>query len=248
MTMRCFKLSTVVLAALLSSRLVMAQTPQGPTPVYSGNLGGGLAITGGNTDTSNFNLTASVTRDPKTRHTSKGTASYLRGNQNSLLNLDRTAVNLRHEYTLSGRAFTFGQLDYLRDRFKEITFLWVPAAGLGYKLINNDSTQLIIDGGGGASIEKNPGTPTSKSGSIIAGQRFQQKLSTTTTIAQSIATIWKTKDFSDSLTNFSVGLTTTLVGNLQLKVEFIDSFKNSPANPNIKKNDTAFVTAFVVKF
>ena len=53
---------------------------------------------------------------------------------------------------------------------------------------------------------------------------------------------------ADSLTNFSVGLATTLVGNLQLKVEFIDSYKNRPANPTLKKNDTAFLTTFVLKF
>jgi hypothetical protein len=35
---------------------------------------------------------------------------------------------------------------------------------------------------------------------------------------------------------------------IQLKLEFLDSYKNKPANPALKKNDTAFVTAFVLKF
>src|SRR5690349_7612517 len=119
---------SIVPSALLSSALflgqALAQAPATPPPLYTGNVGGGLALTGGNTDTSNFNLTATVTRDPKTKNVVKGSAAYLRGNQNDILNVDRTAINLRDEYTISGNTFAFGQVDYLRDRFKEIIFYW----------------------------------------------------------------------------------------------------------------------------
>ena len=35
---------------------------------------------------------------------------------------------------------------------------------------------------------------------------------------------------------------------LELKVEFLDSYKRKPPNISIKKNDTAFVTTFAMKF
>jgi len=244
-----FAARSAFITFLLSATLAFAQDKPGePPPVYTGNIGGGFAKTGGNTRTNNLNLTAALTRDPKTRNVIKGTASYLRGDQNDLLNLDRTAFNFRDEYSLSSRAFVFGQMDYLRDKFKEIIFLWVPSAGVGYKLVNRDRTLLTVDGAAGGLIEKNPGRSSTKTGALTTGQRFQHKLSSTATFTQSLATIWKTNDFGDSLTNFSVGATTTLVGNLELKLEFIDSYKNKPANPLLKKNDTAFVTAFVVKY
>ena len=212
MFVRYLGILSVLMASLLLSSFAIAQAPQAPPPVYTGNLGGGFAITGGNTDTSNFNLTAGMVRDPKTKNVTKGTAAYLRGDQNSILNLDRTGVNIRDEYTVSGRTFVFGQLDYLRDKFKQIIFLWVPAGGVGYKLVNTDATQFILDGAVGGLIEKNPGLRSSKSGSLIPGQRFTHKLSSTSTFTESLSTIFKTKDFEDSLTNFSAGLTTTLVG------------------------------------
>jgi putative salt-induced outer membrane protein YdiY len=142
----------------------------------------------------------------------------------------------------------FGQLDYLRDQFKQINFFWAPTAGLGYRLINTDATQLTVDGGAGGVLEKNPGIPSSKSGSLTTGERFQQKLSAVAAFTEGLSTIWKTDDFGDSLTNFSTGVTTALTGKLQLKVELIDSYKHKPANFFIKKNDTAFVTTFVMKF
>jgi len=250
MTGRYSRIFLLFLAGLVLSGHALAQAPEtkAPPPVYTGNIGGGLALTGGNTETKNFNLTANLVRDPKTRNVIKGTAAYLRGDQNDIVNLDRTAINIRDEYTISGRTFVFGQTDYFRDKFKEIIFLWVPAGGIGYKLITNDRALFILDGAVGGYFEKNPGLPTSKSGSLTPGQKFQYKLSPKSTINESLATIFKTKDFNDSLTNFTADVTTTLVGNLELKVGFIDSYKNKPAKASLKKNDTAFVTAFVVKF
>lgn len=252
MVVRNIGILTALAASLAASGAAMAQAPApapaGPTPVYVGNLGGGLALTNGNTKTRNFNLTGAIARDPKTRNVMKATGSYFRGTQSDVLNLDRATVNVRDEYAISQRAFAFGQLDYLRDQFKQIVFFWAPTGGLGYKLINNDATQFIVDGGAGGVLEKNPGIPSQKSGSLTAGQHFQQKLSSTATFTEALSSIWKTKDFDDSLTNFSLGVTTAVVGKLQLKLEFLDSYKNKPPNLLVKKNDTAFVTTFVVKF
>ncbi len=235
-------------ATLLLSQAAFAQAPSTRTPVYTGNIGGGLARTGGNTHTSNFNLTAALVLDPKTRNIVRANAAYLRGSLNDVLNLDRTAFNIRDEYTLSGRTFVFGQTDYVRDQFKPMIFFWAPSGGIGYKLINSDSTQFIVDGGSGGVLEKNPGLPSSKSGSVNAGQRLNHKLSSAATLSESLSTIWKTQDFADSLTNFSASITTAVVGKIQLKLEFLDSYKNKPANAVLKKNDTAFVTSFVVKY
>jgi putative salt-induced outer membrane protein YdiY len=224
------------------------QAAQAPTPVYTGSFGGGLALTGGNTDTQNINFTFNLVRDPKTKNVMKANAAYLRGTQNDLLNLDRTSVLLRDEYTVSSRVFVFGQNDYLRDRFKEIIFLWAPVGGVGVKLANTDRTKFDVSGGAGGFFERNPEKTTSKTGSVNAGQSFQQKISTTSTLNQAWSTIWKTGDFGDSLTNFSVGLTTSIASKIELKFEFLDNYKTKPASATIKKNDTALVTSFVVKF
>jgi hypothetical protein len=127
MDMRYLGILSVVIGSLVASSYAIAQAPAEPTPVYTGNAGGGFALTNGNTDTRNFNLTGAFVRDPKTRNVIKGTANYFRGTQSDILNLDRASVNLRDEYTISNRSFVFGQLDYLRDQFKQIQFFWAPS-------------------------------------------------------------------------------------------------------------------------
>jgi putative salt-induced outer membrane protein len=241
--------TTISLLIVVFASLPLAWGQQPPAmKVYTGSFGGGFALTGGNSDTKNFNLTFDLVRDPKTRNVIKANASYLRGTQTDVLSLDRTAFNVRDEYALTSRLYTFGQIDYLRDRFKQIIFYWAPTGGLGYKLVNSDRTLLTIDGGGGGFFEKNPGLETTRSGSVTAGQRLNYKLSSTATLTQSVNNAWKTKDFGDYLTNFSVGMTSTIVRRVDIKLEFIDSYKRKPPNPTVKRNDTAFVTAFIMKF
>jgi len=242
------KVLFLFIAAVIAKPTAWAQAPAQPLKLYTGSFGGGFALTGGNTDTKNINLTFDMVRDPKTKNVIKATALYLRGTQSDVLTLDRTAFNVRDEYSLTSRVFLFGQADYLRDQFKQIIFLWSPSGGVGYKLLNTDATLLSIDGGAGGFFEKNPGQDVSRSGSLNAGQRLKYKLSSTATFTQSLSNIWKTSDYGDYLTNFNVGLTSTLVRSLEIKVEFIDSYKRKPANIGVKKNDTAFVTAFVLKF
>src|SRR5262245_58675020 len=120
MTVRPLGVLTVLVGSFVSlgSAMAQAQAPA-PSPTYSGNFGGGLAVTNGNTNTRSFNLSGAILRDPKTKNVIKGAASYLRGSQSDILNLDRTTINMRDEYTISNRTYTFGQLDYVRDQFKQ---------------------------------------------------------------------------------------------------------------------------------
>jgi hypothetical protein len=50
------------------------------------------------------------------------------------------------------------------------------------------------------------------------------------------------------LYTFNVGLTTSLVKQLELKISLLDAYKTKPPSDLVKKNDVAFLTAIVYKF
>ncbi len=111
------------------SSLALAQAPAAaPAPAappareYSGSFGGGITLTGGNTDTRSYNLSFSHIHERKNGNTDKITALYLRGEQNDVLTLDRAAVIFRDEYKLSRRVFMFGEVNYLHDPFRDINY------------------------------------------------------------------------------------------------------------------------------
>jgi putative salt-induced outer membrane protein YdiY len=242
-------LGVVVVAA---AGLVRADDPCAPTPsptprALTASLGAGLAKTGGNTDTLTLNATFGLQWDPKTGKVLKASGSYLRGSTDGLETVDQTALNLRGERRLSARAFLFAEVGYLRDRFKELTYLLTPAVGAGYKLVATDATLLAVDAGLGGAFEKDTDRQSTSGGAFQAGQTFSHKLSPTATFAQSARGIWKTSDTSDALYHLDVSLAAALTGRTEIKVSFVDDIKTRRASPGVARSDTAVMMTLVMK-
>jgi putative salt-induced outer membrane protein YdiY len=237
-----------VLLVLALPAASQAQAPQAPPKVYTGNFGAGFSLTGGNTDTATFNLSGELTRDPKKRNVIKLNGFYLRANANNAKTADRLALGFRDEYTFSKRTFVYGAFGYMRDPFKDISYLLNPQGGIGYKPLITDRAELIFSGGAGAVWEKNSGAGARASGTLNAGESFTYKLSETSKALQGFAGLWKTSDFNDALYHFNVALATSLTKRAELKIEFVDDFKNVTPKPTIKKNDTALIISFLYKY
>lgn len=219
-----------------------------PPEPWTGSAAAGIALTGGNSDTSNYSLSLDLQWDPETPHLVKFIGVYLRGDQNDETTVDRLRTALRDEYSISERTFLFGEFSYLRDPFKAITYLLNPAGGIGYKVIASERVVLGISSGAGAVWEKNPLVEVATSGTLNAGQDFSFRLSDVATITQVLSALWKTEDFEDYLYHFGVGLSTALTERTELKLDFVNDYKNVTPSPEIEKNDYAFITSLVFKF
>jgi putative salt-induced outer membrane protein YdiY len=230
----------LVFAFALTSARARAQAPA-PAGPWTGSAGAGVAITSGNTSTSNVNVGYDLTYDPKTKNVVKSDALYLRAKKDAELTVSRLGFDARDQYALTPRAFTFGQLQYLHDKFKAIDYLVAPAAGLGYKLVNAASTALDVDGGLGGVWEKNPGLDRKASGAVTAGEHLVQKLSDTASVSQQLVGLWKTADFGDALYTFGTTLAASLTPKSQVKIDLLDSYKAKPPSAAIKSNDVAIV-------
>jgi putative salt-induced outer membrane protein len=241
-------LPAVAMTVVLLPGVAHAQAPAAPMRDWTGSAGVGLSVTSGNSDTTNFNLSFDLKHDPKTKNVLKFTALYLRGDKDDELTVDRTSLLGRDEYSLSPRLFVFGQVDYLRDKFKLIDYLVAPTGGVGYKLVDTEKTKFAVDGGVGGVWEKNPGLDVRSSGAIIAGEKLTHQLTPTTTIKEGVTALWKTKDFSDSLTAFSAGVSLKVTETIQIAIDLLDTYKNLPPTVETKKNDVALVTAVTAKF
>ncbi len=161
----------LAIVCVVCPAVAVAQTtaaPEPPPPTWVGSAGVGLSLTSGNSDTLNYNLTFDVTRTPKARNVIEFKALYLRGEQNGVVAVDRTSVGVRDQYTLSSRAYMFGQVDYLRDTFKRIDYLVAPAVGVGLKVIDTEATTFSVDAGIGSISEKNPGVAARTNAALTA--------------------------------------------------------------------------------
>jgi putative salt-induced outer membrane protein len=242
--------SIAFIALLLAAGVPAMAQGQAPAPVkaFTGNFGAGFAMTGGNTDTNSFNFSFEATHDPKTKNVIKTRGLYLRSSSNNELTSDSLRLSFRDDYLLSKRISVYGAIGYLRDPFKSISYLLNPQGGLGFKVYDSEKAAFSLSGGAGAVWEKNEGLDVRTSGTLNAGQNFSYKFSEHAKLTQNLTGMWKTKEFADALYHFDIALVTTVVKNFEIKIEFMDEYKNRPPFANIKKNDTAFITSLLYKF
>lgn len=243
-------------AMLCLAGIVQAQPPQPPPPAapappagpWTGNAGFGLSLNRGNTATTNLNVSGEATYDPKSISVWKFKTLYLRGKNNGELAVDRFLAEVRDELNLAKRVYAFGQLQFLEDQFKQIDYLVAPSGGIGYRLVATPATTFNVDGGFGVKFEKNPGIERRTDPVFSAGDKFEHKLSTTSTITQGFAALWKADDFGDAIYNFSAGAAAALTARTQLKIELVDTYASRPPSETVKSNDVALITALVYKF
>ncbi len=235
-------------ALLLLSAPAGAQDP--PPPVWSGAVGAGLAFTSGNTDTSNVNLSFKVVRDPKTRTLFAAEGLYLRGSRDGELSADNAlfATRLERKLGAAGKGYVFGKLQYVRDTFKAMDAYWAPTAGFGYTFYDGPKGSFSADASVGAAFEKNPGLDWRTNAVIAFGQKLVRTLSKNASFTQSVAGNVVADDWADGLYAFTVGVAASMTTRTQLKLEVVDTFKNRPSAPGVKKNDVSTVVAVVYKF
>ena len=218
-----------------------------PPPAWITSVGAGLTRTGGNSDTSSYNLAGNVTYDPRGKNVFRAEVLYLRASDSGEATVDRTLAILRDEYTMSGRLFAFGEVGYQRDRFKQVDYLIAPLVGLGYKAVDHEQLLVAVDAGVGGAFEKLEEQDATADFALKAGERLEWKASGTATVFQKAAALWKAGDFGDAYYRFEAGVAAALTKRLELKVAFADDYKARPARPELDKNDTALIVSLLFK-
>jgi putative salt-induced outer membrane protein len=204
-------------------------------------------MTGGNTDTSSYNVAAEALYDPHTNNVVRGSALYLRTSQDGVASSNRTLVSGRDEYTVNGRLFVFGTVEYQKDKFKGVDYVVAPLVGLGFKVVEKPKIVFAVDNGLGAAFEKLVGEQATTKLAMNASNRVEWKPSDTTTVFQKANALWKVDDFGDAYYHVELGLATSVARHLELKVAFADDYKTKPPTPELKKNDTSFLVSLLFK-
>jgi putative salt-induced outer membrane protein YdiY len=233
-------------AALPASPLAAADPAPPPSP-WSLTLGAGLSLTAGNSDTRGYNGAFSLLYDPKEKTVFKAELLYLRAESDGVPSVDKTSASLRYERKLSGMVFGFAQASYLKDRFKEISYLLSPIVGAGVKVVKSETMELSFDAAVGGVFEGNPGREAHGSGAYQAGQAFLWKVSKSASFTEKASGLWKANDTADSLYHFEAGLAASVSKRSELKLSYLYDYKSRPPDPKVKRGDSALLVTFLYK-
>ena len=216
------------------------------TPGWHGSAGAGLAITSGNSDTQSYNASLALTYDPKKEHVVKIDGLYLKSKVDGEDTAAKSALGARGERRL-GRAFLFGEGRYERDRFKALSYLLSPTAGIGYRLADGPRLVATVDAGAGFALEKLEGLEGTTSGALRGSQSVTWHLSDNTRLTELSRALWKAGDLADAFYHLEAGLANSINQRLELKLGILVDVKNKPASPGLAKTDKALLASLVFK-
>ncbi len=243
-TRHCWMVAVFVLGTVAGA--AAQATP--PPPGWEGSIAAGLAVSGGNAATTTTNLAFTVQSDKTKQNIFRAEGLNLRSSRDGDAIIDRTTLQAQDDYGLTPRTYVFGRFQYLRDIFKSIDYLVSPTGGLGYKVTDTPISTLNVEIAGGLLVEKNPGLEKRTNAAITGSERALHRLSDVATLTQSLSALFNASDFGDVLVTFQAGIAADITPRTQLKIDFLDIYKNQPPSVLISKNDTTLVMSFVFKF
>ena len=139
---------------------VLAEEEANQDNKWGGDAGMGLALSRGNTETTNLSLALSVKGPLSESLSSTTSVFFLFSKEKNITNAESLGLESRIDWQLSERFFSYVDILGLRDRFKNYSYRILPSAGVGYKVVTTEKIQLSasagLSGSSGKPREKNP--------------------------------------------------------------------------------------------
>lgn len=212
------------------------------------NAGGSLAS--GNTKSRSAHLSTEATKlslDDKMH----GYITGLYGTQRDSNGEDKQTANLirsggRYDYNISPKNFTFGSLDFERDKLQRLNLRSVVAGGVGKHLISTPEKSFNIMTGLTYSRESFV-DDTRYSTELLFAEESNHKISDTASFRQRFALMLNLTDTGEYRAQFDAGLNLAVTKKIGLQLTASDRYQSNPL-PGIKKNDALFLASVSYKF
>lgn len=232
------------------------------TDFWSGLLDSGLSVTSGNSSTINYTLAAKAVRTTARDKISVYTTAVY--GKNNAVDPNETIAHeirggIRADVNVSERFFVFGFTDFGYNALQHLDFQNVLGGGVGYHVIKSDRTTFDIFGGGSYNQQyfssyTLPTVPptnfpavTLKNGEIVLGESFDSKITSRTTVSESISFFPNVSDVGNYRFAFASNISTKIKSWLGWQVTFNDNYISNPPT-GLKGNDLLFSTGLRLTF
>ena len=217
--------------------------------LWVGSLDAGLGVVSGNSESSNYSLglnaVRATTRDKITYYT---TGAFARATVNGVASTTAQAIagGVRYDLNLSDKAFGFGTVDMLSDRFQALDLQLALGAGVGYHAIKDSRTtvDLLV----GPAFDRQSFTTFNRtSGEVLLGETVTRKLGASSSFNEALFFYPNFTSTGQYRGTLSLGLITKLTKVLSWQTSFNDFYLSNPA-PGKKTNDLLLSTGLRVTF
>ncbi|MCX6926529.1 MAG: DUF481 domain-containing protein [Verrucomicrobia bacterium] len=235
----------------LASRAAFGQAPavtNAPpkTPPWDISAAAGLTLTRGNSET--LLTTANITAARKWGQNELGFGTDGAYGENSGTRSVETVRGFgQYNRLFTERVFGYLRVEGMHDGIADIDYRLSVGPGAGYYFIKNTNTTLRAEAGPGYIYERDSNGDTYSYMSLRLAERFEQKISATSKLWQSVEILPQVDKFSNYILNAEIGVEAAMTTKLSLQTYLQDSYHSEPAVGR-EKNDLKLVAGVKYKF
>ena len=224
--------------------------PEKPKILWKNDISAGYNTSRGNTETEQLYFNALLNRNRKhvDEWTLRGDIYY--SSANKKMDAQKWYTMGRYAYSFGSRKawYNFYRLEADHDRFADVYYRIIPAAGVGYWFFDLPETKLLAEAGLGLEYTDYYSDKKGISNLVATPRLFyEQELFKRAKFTQDIYLYPALTDFgnyrvhSESAFNFSIN------DSLGLRLSLIDDYNSDPPE-GTKKNDLTFLSSLVYSF
>ena len=217
---------------------------------WTGGADLGIALTKGNSDTTNIALGLGISRETlHDKTTLYGASVYSRERTSGV---SRTVANTvrfggRYDHDLNRKVFAYGFTDLERNGQQELNLRWVLGGGIGYHLIRNERTNLDLLGGLAMNREYFKGLDNDRtSAEAQVGQTLSHQLNARTSIKEQLFFFPNLTRGGEYRVNFDTSLAMDITKRIAWQLTLSDRYLSDPPS-GFKQNDLILTTGLRVK-
>jgi putative salt-induced outer membrane protein YdiY len=207
-------------------------------PQWTGQVGAGLTLTTGNSETRQANVSADASLQRKDDRITLGFLWVYGDNKNNPLNdwvlVDRKTFGRgKYDYFLSETTYAYGMATAEGDLLQDISLRWTGGAGLGHQYYNTDEFKFGVEAGV-SYIDTDYRTAASTDTDDIAiriATNTAYKMSETWSLAHTLEAYPSAESADDFYGRSDFRASATLSKNMLLAVQWVVDYDNTPAQP-----------------
>lgn len=238
----CLAVTTMGTGSLLAQTAAAPAEPKKPKWETTASLG--ATVTRGNSDTVLLNANVITQKKMEKHEISAGLDGYY-GKNDSVKNVESGRVFGQYNRVFD-KLYGYLRAEVLHDAVADVEMRVMVSPGVGYYFIKNDNTRLSAEVGPGYVYEK-LGSGDDDYMTLRVAERFEQKLSKTAKLWQSLEWIPQVDRFSNYLLIAELGVQANITETVSLNAKVQDTYDNEPA-PGRKQNDLKIVAGVGVTF
>ncbi|MFH1442099.1 MAG: DUF481 domain-containing protein [Candidatus Omnitrophota bacterium] len=209
----------------------------------------GYDKTSGNTKNSHFSTRLFINRKTSRNEFTSKADVYYSSADNKMDSQKWYGLN-RYAFSFSKNKkwYNFYKFEADHDRFADIDYRLIPAAGLGFWFADNPGWKALLECGIGYEYTAFRQEAKSQGEMILIPRGFAEKnIFENLKISQEIIFYPAVDDFEEYRFHSESALVSAINKKLALSLSFIDDFNSRPKG-GVKKNDSRFITSLVYSF